>query len=165
MYLQPLVDDLHELWNEGVTTYDSLTKETFQLHAVLLWTINNFSMCENLSGYSTKVKKACPICNKDTISYRLKCGSKKCYMCHRRWLPQDHVWCQERELFNGTEEHKLATEEMSRDQLLQQLIHVENVQFRKYSGNKRKQRTSGVDINESNWRKKSIFFKLPYWLI
>jgi hypothetical protein len=29
MYLWPLVDDLHELWNEGVTTYDSSTKETF----------------------------------------------------------------------------------------------------------------------------------------
>jgi hypothetical protein len=36
VYLRPLVDDLHELWNEGVTTYDSSTKETFQLHVVLL---------------------------------------------------------------------------------------------------------------------------------
>jgi hypothetical protein len=36
MYLWPLVDDLHELWNEGVTTYDSSTKETFQLYAALL---------------------------------------------------------------------------------------------------------------------------------
>jgi hypothetical protein len=29
VYLQPLIDDLHELWNEGITTYDSSTKETF----------------------------------------------------------------------------------------------------------------------------------------
>jgi hypothetical protein len=36
VYLRPLVDDLHELRNEGVTTYDSSTKETFQLHAALL---------------------------------------------------------------------------------------------------------------------------------
>jgi hypothetical protein len=75
------------------------------------------------------------------------------------------VWRQERELFDGTEEHRLKPEKMSRDQLLQQLIHVENVQFEKYSGNKRKHRRSGVDINESNWRKKCIFFKLPYWSI
>ena len=36
VYLRPLVDDLHELWNKGITTYDSSTKETFQLHAALL---------------------------------------------------------------------------------------------------------------------------------
>jgi hypothetical protein len=65
-------------------------------------------------------------------------------------------------LFDGTEEHRLAPEEMSRDQLLQQLIHVEHVQFGKHVGNKRKHRTSD-DIDESNWRKKNIFFKLLYW--
>jgi hypothetical protein len=52
-----------------------------------------------------------------------------------------------------------------RDQLLQQLIHIEHVKFGKHVGNKRKHRTSDVDINESNWRKKNIFFKLPYWSI
>jgi hypothetical protein len=98
--------------------------------------------------------------NKDTMSYRLKYGSKECYMCHRRWLPRDHVWRQERELFDGTEEHRLEPEEMSKDQLLQQLIHVENLQFGKYNGNKRKHMTSDGDVNESNWRKKSIFFKV-----
>jgi hypothetical protein len=84
------------------------------------------------------------------MSYRLKYRSKECYMCHRRWLPPDHEWHQERELFNGTKEYRLTPEEMSRDQLLQQLIHVEHVQFGKYVRNKRKHRTSGVDIDESN---------------
>jgi hypothetical protein len=37
------------------------------------------------------------------------------------------------------------------------------VQFGKHVGNKRKHRTSDTDIDESNWRKKSFFFKLPYW--
>jgi hypothetical protein len=36
VYLLPLVDDLNELWNEGIITYDYLTKKTFQLHATLL---------------------------------------------------------------------------------------------------------------------------------
>ncbi|XP_059454976.1 uncharacterized protein LOC132185188 [Corylus avellana] len=156
VYLWPLVDDLHELWNESVTTYDSSTKETFQLHAALLWTINDFPTYGSLSEYSTKGRLACPICNKDTMSYRLKYGSKECYMYHRRWLPRDHVWRQEKELFDGTEEHRFEPEEMSTDQLLQQLIHVENVQLGKHSGNKRKRRTNDVDINELNWRKKTV---------
>ena len=58
------------------------------------------------------------------------------------------MWHQEREIFDGIEVHRLEHEEMSRDQLLQQLIHGEDVQFGKYSGSKRKRRTSGVDINE-----------------
>jgi phosphate starvation-inducible protein PhoH len=29
VYLRPLVDDLHELWNEGVSTYNAAMKETF----------------------------------------------------------------------------------------------------------------------------------------
>jgi hypothetical protein len=48
------------------------------------------------------------------------------------------------------QKHRLEFEKMSKDQLLQQLIYVEDVQFRKHSGNKRKRHTSGVDINESN---------------
>jgi hypothetical protein len=158
VYLRPLIDDLHELWNEGVTTYDSSTKETFQLYSALLWTINDFPAYGNLSGYSTKGKQACPICNKDTNFYRLKYGFKECYMCHRRWLPLDHEWHQKKELFDSTEEHRLAPEEISKDQLFQQLIHVEHVQFGKHVRNKRKHRTSDIDIDESNWRKKSIFF-------
>jgi hypothetical protein len=56
--------------------------------------------------------------------------------------------------------YKLELEEMSRDQLLQQLIHGKDVQFGKHSGSKRNRRTSGIDINELNWRKKNIFFKI-----
>ena len=72
VYFQPLIDDLHDLWNEGITTYDSLTKEIFQLHAVLLWTINNFLVYGNLFGYSMKGKLACSVWNKDIMPYRLK---------------------------------------------------------------------------------------------
>jgi hypothetical protein len=57
VYLQSLVDDLHELWNKDVATYIFSTKETFQLHVVLLWTINDFFAYENLFGYSMKGKQ------------------------------------------------------------------------------------------------------------
>jgi len=49
VYLQPLADDLQELWIEGVPTYDASTHENFKLHATLLWTINDFPAYENLS--------------------------------------------------------------------------------------------------------------------
>jgi hypothetical protein len=92
VYLQPLVEDLQELWNEGLITYDASTQQTFQLHAALLWTINNFLAYGNLFGWSTKGKLACPICNKDTVFRWLKSGKKICYMGHRWFLPQRHIW-------------------------------------------------------------------------
>jgi hypothetical protein len=144
---------LKELWNEGVSTYDALTKETFQLRAALIWTMNDFPVYANLSGWSTKGKLACPISNKDTYFRRLKHGHKMCYMAHRRWLPQGHVWLIRKELFDGTKEHRLEPEELSGDQLLQQVMNFTGGQF---------EQESNSDIL-LNWRKKNIFFGLPYW--
>nr|GEZ21381.1 hypothetical protein [Tanacetum cinerariifolium] len=39
VFLEPLVDDLHTLFETGVDTYDASTKENFNLRAILLWTI------------------------------------------------------------------------------------------------------------------------------
>ena len=41
------------------------TGENFCLHACFLWTINDFLAYGNLSGWSTKGYKACPVCNED----------------------------------------------------------------------------------------------------
>ena len=83
VYLQPLVEDLQELWNEGLITYGASTQQTFKLHAALLWTINDFPVYRNLSGWSIKGKLACPICNKDTVFRWRKSGKKMCYMGYR----------------------------------------------------------------------------------
>ncbi|XP_042946147.1 uncharacterized protein LOC122279527 [Carya illinoinensis] len=72
----PLVDELKELWENGVHTYDAYKKETFTLHAALIWTINGFPAYGNLSGWSTKGKLACPACNASTDSKWLKFGRK-----------------------------------------------------------------------------------------
>ena len=90
IFLQPLINDLKELWDVGVRTYDASVGEDFQLHASLLWTINDFSAYGNLSGWSTKGKLACPVCNENASFMSLKHGKKICYMGHRRFLPSDH---------------------------------------------------------------------------
>jgi hypothetical protein len=90
VYLRPLVDDLKDLWNEGIRVYDASKKETFQLHATLLSTINDFFAYGKLSGWVTNENLACPICNKDTSFRYLKYGRKVCFMCHCRWLPEEH---------------------------------------------------------------------------
>jgi len=49
VYLQPLIDELKELWENSVEIYDASMKETFQSYASILWTINDFPAYENLS--------------------------------------------------------------------------------------------------------------------
>lgn len=39
VYLQPLVEELQELWCYGIETYDVLIKQNFYLRVTLLWTI------------------------------------------------------------------------------------------------------------------------------
>ena len=68
VYLEPLVDDLKELWNSGITVYDAFSKSNFTLKAILMWTINDFPAYANLSGYSTKGRLACPVFGIHTCS-------------------------------------------------------------------------------------------------
>ncbi|XP_057999133.1 uncharacterized protein LOC110673361 [Hevea brasiliensis] len=67
IYLRPLVEELRELWETGIDTFDAYARQNLKLHAVLLWTINDFPTYGNFSGWSTKGELACPCCNKDTV--------------------------------------------------------------------------------------------------
>ena len=84
VYLQPLIDDLNQLWNEGVMTYDIFTRENFVMRACLMWIINDFPAYGILSGWETKGKLACPHCMEDTKAFTLPHGDKSSWFeCHR----------------------------------------------------------------------------------
>lgn len=68
VFLQPLIEDLKELWHEGILPYNATTNQIFNLHAILLWTINEFPAYANLSGWSTNSAKACLCYNNNTKS-------------------------------------------------------------------------------------------------
>ncbi|XP_058009346.1 uncharacterized protein LOC131183171 [Hevea brasiliensis] len=160
IYLQPLVEELRELWETGIDTFDAYAQQNFKLHAVLLWTINDFPAYANLSGWSTKGKLACPCCNKDTCWMRLANGGKQCYMGHRRYLPLNHKWRNDNESFDGTRERGLPPKPLSGDDILDQVKNLEGVILTKAPHMKK---AISHDGRGDNWNKKSIFFDLPYW--
>ena len=86
VYLSPLIEDLRLLWNEGIEIFDAYEKVNFKLRAFLFCTINDFLAYGNLSGYSVKGHRACPICEENTSYHQLKHGRKTCYSGHRRFL-------------------------------------------------------------------------------
>ncbi|KAL6333794.1 hypothetical protein AAG906_028980 [Vitis piasezkii] len=61
VYLRPLIDELKELWHDGIETYDVSIGQYFKMHAAILWTINDFPAYGMLSGWSTKGYMACPL--------------------------------------------------------------------------------------------------------
>ena len=68
VYLQPLIEELWELWNVRVHTFDVSTKRHFIMQTQLMWTISDFPAYADLSGWPTRGVKAYPCCMYSTRS-------------------------------------------------------------------------------------------------
>ena len=160
VYLQPVIEELKELWETGVETFDAASQRHFQLRAALMWTINDFPAYGMLSGWSTKGKLACPCCLRDTRSKRLPNCGKECFMAHRRYLPKNHRWRKDKDSFDGEVERALPPEPCSVDDILKTLESLKDIILSRDPHVKTK---ISHQARGDNWNKKSIFFELPYW--
>ncbi|GJZ53089.1 hypothetical protein Tco_0607974 [Tanacetum coccineum] len=122
VFLEPLVDDLHTLFETGVDTYDASTKDNFNLRAVVLWTINDYPGLGTLCGCPYSGCKGCVVCGKDTNYVRLSASSKQSYVGHKRYLPYNHPFRKKKKAFNGQQEFLLAPNLMTGEK-----IYNENV--------------------------------------
>ncbi|KAM6574462.1 hypothetical protein CsatA_022789 [Cannabis sativa] len=158
IFLRPLVDELKELWNNGVPTRDSSTNSMFTMCAALLWTVNDFPARSSLSGWSGQGYKACPTCNEDTTSIRVI--GKTSYVRHRRFLPSNHAMRRDTR-FDGKVERRPPPRRFTCEEILSQVNNLEPQipgHHENFGGVKRRR------VAETcNWRKKSIFYELEYW--
>ncbi|CAL8999749.1 unnamed protein product [Prunus brigantina] len=154
VYLRPLVDELKDLWTNGVRTYYKATGKMFTLRAAVMWTVNDFPAYAMVSGWSTKGYMACPVC-KENVTSGWHAG-KVCYLGHRRWLSWDHEWREKDKEFDGNTEHRLRPREWSGDEILEQLNRLDFSPFGKTV-------TRTRPATHLNWTHKSMFFELPYW--
>ncbi|XP_013607989.1 PREDICTED: uncharacterized protein LOC106314704 [Brassica oleracea var. oleracea] len=116
VYLEPLIEDLNHLWSIGDLVYDAVTRSTFTLKAMLLWTISGVPAYGNLAGC------------KNEFGNVKRSGSKR-----------KRVVCTD--IRSDTEGLSSESEEEEEE--------YEDVK---------------VDEDElSRWKKRSIFFKLPFW--
>ena len=159
VYLQPLIDELKELWYSGVQTYDIFTKQNFLLRASLMWTINDFPAYGMLSGWMTQGKLACPICMEDTKAFTLKHGGKNSWFDnHRRFLDLDHEFRGKKDAFKKkTVERDEPPVRLSGNQVWQRVRHFPKITE---VGKSIRLPRYGLD---HNWTKQSIFWELPYW--
>lgn len=64
LFLEPLVEELIELW-KGVSTYDALSGKKKNLRSAVLWCIHDYPGLSTLSGRVTSGYYACLHCDKD----------------------------------------------------------------------------------------------------
>ncbi|KAD4888232.1 hypothetical protein E3N88_20305 [Mikania micrantha] len=124
VYLQPLVEELKEIWINGLETYDKYSDESFEMHAALMWTISDFPAYSMLSGWKTKGNFACPCCNHVTISLYLTHSKKMCYMDHRRFLDAQHPYRRNKNAFNGKIEERVSPKPISGVDALRTLLDI-----------------------------------------
>jgi hypothetical protein len=75
-FMQPVYDDLNELFDIGMPTYDSSRDEVFQLHAITLYTVSDYPGAGILAQFSTSSMMGCLSCEEETSCIRLKHGHK-----------------------------------------------------------------------------------------
>jgi len=160
VFLEPLVEDLLELW-AGVRAYDAITGKMFKLRAAVLWCIHDYPALSTLSGRTTKGYFACTHCDKHPLSYSLR--GKIGYFGHFRFLPKGHPLRRNNE-FVGLHESNDPPSEFSIQELLAELEKVKDVRPAKpqESGTKRNRselKSGRVKI----WSRMVSLWKLPYW--
>nr|GEY99019.1 hypothetical protein [Tanacetum cinerariifolium] len=160
VYLRPLIEDLKVLWDrKGVESINVASGQKFNIRAMVLWTIKDFPARSILSRWSGQSYKACPTCNKDTLSIRVL--SKTAYVSHRRFLKKPHKWKSSLE-FNGQTDNRDPPKEFGRDKIMAQLNRLPTRVKGKHPsyGSVKIKRNVHVEHNRT---KRSIFYELEYW--
>ncbi|KAL0462435.1 UNVERIFIED_CONTAM: hypothetical protein Slati_0131100 [Sesamum latifolium] len=69
VYLEPLIEELQNLWHVGVLMRDSARDEIFTMRATLMWTVNDLPAYGMASGWGSAGVMGCPVCMKDTRAF------------------------------------------------------------------------------------------------
>ena len=159
VYLQPLIDDLCTLWNDGIPTFDVSLKQNFLMKVALIWTINDFPDYGMLSGWTNVGKLGCPICMERSKSFTTLNFNKVFYFdCHRQFLLLNHAYRRSKKSYKkGRVETSPPPPRLSSldvgNKVAYLLLCLKSQEEKDFPG-------YGV---EHNWKKQSIFWLLPYW--
>jgi hypothetical protein len=81
VFLEPLMEDIANLWNEGVRMWDQYQQEYFMLKEIIFVCIYDAPGGFTVSG-QTKEKSGCPVCLDGTASVYLPSYRKLVFMRH-----------------------------------------------------------------------------------
>jgi hypothetical protein len=160
VFLEPLIEDMTKLWNEGVRIWDQYQQEYFTLKEIIFVCIH-----DALRGFTvsrqTKGKSGCPIYVDGTASVYLPASRKLVFMRHRRFLERKHKYHKMKKYFGNAVEKDSTPKRYTRKLLFEMVKNIQVV-FRKgtVKGQKRKKIPTST---HTPFKKQSNIFKyLPY---
>jgi hypothetical protein len=162
MFLEPLMQDMAKLSNEGVRMWDQYQQEYFTLYAIIFVCIHDAPEGFTLSGQTKGKSGTCLVCVDGTASLYLPSSRKLVYMQHRQFLPRKHKYRKMKMHFDNIVEKDSAPKQYTRKLVFEMVKSIEVV-FRKgtVKGQKKKKTPTLTDIP---FKKQLIFFMyLPYW--
>ncbi|KAL0361812.1 UNVERIFIED_CONTAM: hypothetical protein Sradi_3865700 [Sesamum radiatum] len=71
VYMEPLIEELQNLWHVGILTRDSARDETFTMRAALMWTMNDLPVYGMVFGWSFVGVMRCSVCMEVTRAFYL----------------------------------------------------------------------------------------------
>jgi hypothetical protein len=157
LFLEPLVEDLLELWS-GVHAYDG--SKMFNLYAAVLWGIYDYPALSTLLGCTTKGYFACIHCEKHRLSYSLR--SKIGHFGHYHFLPNGHRPWNDNE-FAGIHERNDPSGEFSMEELLAKMEKVKDVRPGKPKSSGKRKHSDLEGRKVEIWSGMVSSWKLPYW--
>ncbi|XP_019158513.1 PREDICTED: uncharacterized protein LOC109155282 [Ipomoea nil] len=161
VFLQPLIVELNQLWEVGVQTYDISKKQNFQMRAALMWTVSDFPAYSMLSGWSTAGRLACPYCMDKSDAFTLKHSGKQSWFDnHRKFLPPNHPFRRNKTAF--FKNRAVTTEAPPVRSGYDILAEIETLGLKKVTELDAAE-VNGFISKTCGWKKRSIFWDLPYW--
>jgi hypothetical protein len=178
VFLEPLMEDMQKLWDEGVEMVDAFEKKEFTLRAIIFVTITDYPGLFSLSG-QIKGKTGCVVCIDGTCCVYLNASMKTVYMRHRRFVVKGHRYRSStmNGFFDNTDESQ--TDEPQKTRYGQKVfemskgIHLEFGKKKKEEDGTTKKTRKRKRADKEDpppvrpvvpFKKHSIFFKyLPYW--
>jgi hypothetical protein len=164
VYLAPLVEELVQLW-KGVLAYDVIKEvgsRTFNLRAILVWTIHDFPGYGTVAGVAHQGYVACPVCGPDFRGeHSIELG--KCtYTDTRRWLPRDDPWRSSRmkDHFNGRIEERGPPTMVTGEEQAQR-----GGEYQDWLEKGNKEGSVGDPLKLHGVKRRSLLHDLPYWKV
>ena len=157
------MEDMEELWKEGLRLWDEFKREHFNIRAIIFVTINDLPANFSLSG-QIKGKTGCLICLEKTSYKYLTSSLKTVYMRHRRFLPQRHRYRKMARLFDNTVENDTAPVARGGTYVYEITKKIKVVYGKGKKKTVKRKKADGDNGTASPFKKHSIFFKyLDYW--
>ena len=89
MFMEPIMEDMKLLWEDGVKMMDASVKKEFTLKAIIFVTITDYPGLFALPG-QIKGWSGCVVCIDGTCYTYLSISNKLVYMRHKRFLSRKH---------------------------------------------------------------------------